>query len=297
MTTLHSGTSKWFICYLMLTPQAYLHLWIISSVYNASVSAITIKIHDDDDNSDTPVPTSPPSDQEALVPQETAAKPEFSRTVTGIISHRRPAMASTSNSGTSTPTLNGTSSVSTLRPKMSVLSMAKIESSKRLLYSRFNRGPTLVSELDKQIDEPISTKGKGKEKAGNQDMEDDDTSSAPSRADPILAVAVTAIESSSSHHSTTSIHTSKKSKTKRIDAGKHGRHKDIAVDKKKKKRSKRKSDELDGGDGDEASQKRKKKRRKDGDKKGPTPKESKDERRARKEQLKRSKSNLQTHRS
>ena len=72
---------------------------------------------------------------------------ELRQTSTGILSNRPPIVGTCASSGTSTPTLdsNATFGLSST-PRLSLLALAKRETARRGLYSRFFRGPILGSD-------------------------------------------------------------------------------------------------------------------------------------------------------
>lgn len=96
-------------------------------LYSAATKAITIKIADDDDDDD---------DQNEDSSGSTTL--QLKRTLTGIISNRRP-LSGTPASGLSTPDTD-------TFPRSSVITIAKREAARKGLYSRFFRGPTLTSD-------------------------------------------------------------------------------------------------------------------------------------------------------
>ncbi|KAJ6477324.1 hypothetical protein C8R47DRAFT_1178712 [Mycena vitilis] len=96
-------------------------------LFSAASKAIQIKIsNDDSDNSDS----------------EPNATVSLKRTSTGILSNRRPVTgAMPADSGATTPDVDDGS------PRLSLLATAKREAAKRVLYSRFFRGPVLGPDL------------------------------------------------------------------------------------------------------------------------------------------------------
>ncbi|KAF8158954.1 hypothetical protein K438DRAFT_1860668 [Mycena galopus ATCC 62051] len=91
-------------------------------LFSAASKSIQIKIStDDSDDSDS----------------EPSASVSLKRTSTGILSNRRPVAGPPADSGATTPEIDDTS------PRLSLLATAKRAAAKRVLYSRFFRGPVL----------------------------------------------------------------------------------------------------------------------------------------------------------
>ena len=88
----------------------------------------------------------------AYARQDSPAEVTLLRTTTGILSNRRPTSGTPITSGSATPSEPECSSTS----RLSLLTMAKRESARRNLYSRFFRGPVLGPDVNPEMVNPSS---------------------------------------------------------------------------------------------------------------------------------------------
>ncbi|KAF8501060.1 hypothetical protein F5888DRAFT_1632849 [Russula emetica] len=104
-------------------------------LYTVAASAIQIECFSSDDDDDDPRSDTKNTCSSTL---------ELRQTSTGILSNRPPIVGTCASSGASTPTpdSNATPAFSST-PRLSLLALAKRETARRGLYSRFFRGPIL----------------------------------------------------------------------------------------------------------------------------------------------------------
>jgi hypothetical protein len=142
-----------------------------ASLFTVAASAIQIECFSSDDDEDDPrsdvslrdCPSLSELLTDFLQAKDTRSSTlELRQTSTGILSNRPPVVGACASSGASTPTpdSNATPSLS-LTPRLSLLALAKRETARRGLYSRFFRGPILgpddaQSEMVKTEPTPVT---------------------------------------------------------------------------------------------------------------------------------------------
>ncbi|KAF8478064.1 hypothetical protein DFH94DRAFT_653225 [Russula ochroleuca] len=117
-------------------------------LFTVAASAIQIECFSSDDDED-----SPRSDAKDT---RSSSKLELRQTSTGILSNRPPIVGTPCvSSGATTPTISESSSA----PRLSLLALAKRETARRGLYSRFFRGPILGPDVQSESvkTEPTAT--------------------------------------------------------------------------------------------------------------------------------------------
>ncbi|KAJ7366995.1 hypothetical protein DFH08DRAFT_836194 [Mycena albidolilacea] len=105
-------------------------------LFSAASKSIQIKLSGDDSDDDSDSAPNAPS---------------LKRTSTGILSNRRPVTGPSADSGATTPDADDDTS-----PRLSLLASAKREAAKRVLYSRFFRGPVLGPDSPLPISIPAT---------------------------------------------------------------------------------------------------------------------------------------------
>lgn len=104
-------------------------------LFTVAASAIQIECFSSDDDEDEPRSDAKDTRSSTL---------ELRQTSTGILSNRPPVVGTCASSGASTPTPDSNASPGfSSTPRLSLLALAKRETARRGLYSRFFRGPIL----------------------------------------------------------------------------------------------------------------------------------------------------------
>ncbi|KDQ20954.1 hypothetical protein BOTBODRAFT_26967 [Botryobasidium botryosum FD-172 SS1] len=142
-------------------------------LFTAAAKTVQIKVYSDSDDSD-----SDDINEGADNSTATATAPALQRTSTGILSHRRPILltsANTTPSGSVTPVTTDDG-----LPRQSLMAIAKRAAARQSLYSRFLRGPVLVSDVTEKLEDAREAKkeeakvekGEERREAGVEGLED-----------------------------------------------------------------------------------------------------------------------------